>query len=1125
MRGRCIFYLLPVIFCLLCVSGFSQLQGNSGFLRRYQGNVPSSGISLVALPNGDFLLAGFKGYSDFTGIINIIRTDSLGRIIWTKDYQGLLTDYDYVGGAYNTEGPDMVLTTDNNVLICSPVVVKHTFPHISFTGDGTWLLKIDYNGNIIWSNSYLIDNDGTNSAPVMEPGSITRDPKGGFLIAGVVNSGFYDMITKVNDSGKVLWSKSYQSKSGNSNGPGNFPGIIPSIRGGYLIGGGISYSASKSGTYYQVMKTDSNGKIEWDVNYGTSNNENIYSILEMPDKSIYVFGYNYTSSYNSTIQKLDSSGHILWSKKYSLNSTDINFGLAIYDYKDKIFDIPVYSDLGTGLIRIDTSGKVILKKIFQSYPYPYYLSTTHNFIQLPSGGFGLLSNYASQKQGGGPEDLFFIKTDKNFNTGPQKCLDTSATVGIANYEISYNAYNSMVSVNENVIVVDTNLKVSQGNFNNIILCPPFLVNFNKTYLCTGSEIQFLDSSYYDPISWNWNFGDGSASTVQNPVHQYNASGTYKVTLTASNGTDTASATKTIVVKLLNNLFSTDTFICAADSIVLNAQNPGATYSWNTGNSSQIQPVDTGTYWVKISKGICFQADTFHVKPLVNPKIYLGHDTTICTGDTLTLNAGYAATTWSTGATASDIRVVNAGTYWATLKGKTCLATDTVKVKRISLNANLGSFHTTCSDSLQLGPVQDSGAAVIWSTGDTTSTITVDKSGNYWVSVKTKQCQVSDTTFVDIAAFKGKNTLPKDTFLCQGTVLPVDLINRGASKALWSDSVNGLRRTIIKPGLYIVTLFTTGCKETDSMQVSYDTTHFKIATFLCQGAPFLLYGPSWKGVNFDWSTGSKNNIVTVTKPGTYWLSIQHGVCTVSDTVSVKLDSPIVVNLGGNHSLCDTAFKLFAGNDSDAVYLWSTGDTSRQISIDRSGKYWVKILNTDGCSASDTAFITLNIPIHFLGDNLEDILFCNDTGTLILDAGEAYSYLWSPGGDTIRYKNISDSGTYQVQITGANGCTAEKTAHVSVDCTPHLYIPNAFSPDSGKPNKIFKAVGVNIASFSMSVYNRWGEKIFSTDNINNGWDGTFKNELCKSEVYLYIINYKTDETPTQNIRKSGNVFLIR
>ena len=70
-----------------------------------------------------------------------------------------------------------------------------------------------------------------------------------------------------------------------------------------------------------------------------------------------------------------------------------------------------------------------------------------------------------------------------------------------------------------------------------------------------------------------------------------------------------------------------------------------------------------------------------------------------------------------------------------------------------------------------------------------------------------------------------------------------------------------------------------------------------------------------------------------------------------------------------------------------------------------------------------------------------------------------------------------------------------------------------------------ISTNIASFSMLIYNRWGEKLFSCNVINEGWDGKFKGSVCNSGIYIYIINYTTDEAPGTKVKRDGTVYLMR
>ena len=130
-------------------------------------------------------------------------------------------------------------------------------------------------------------------------------------------------------------------------------------------------------------------------------------------------------------------------------------------------------------------------------------------------------------------------------------------------------------------------------------------------------------------------------------------------------------------------------------------------------------------------------------------------------------------------------------------------------------------------------------------------------------------------------------------------------------------------------------------------------------------------------------------------------------------------------------------------------------------------------------------------------------------------------------TVNWLNVPYS-QYQITVyvisnAGCEGDTA--TLWVDIDeCSFNgLYVPNAFTPDGDGDNDNFIAVGENIETFEMFIFNRWGELIYQTYNMTP-WDGTYKGEACQIDVYVWMINYKfTDESFFET--EYGHVTLVR
>lgn len=88
--------------------------------------------------------------------------------------------------------------------------------------------------------------------------------------------------------------------------------------------------------------------------------------------------------------------------------------------------------------------------------------------------------------------------------------------------------------------------------------------------------------------------------------------------------------------------------------------------------------------------------------------------------------------------------------------------------------------------------------------------------------------------------------------------------------------------------------------------------------------------------------------------------------------------------------------------------------------------------------------------------------------------------------------------------------------------NLYIPNTFTPNGDELNDTFGAVGGGLSSFSMLIFNKWGQLLYETDDINAHWDGTYQGRLAKPDSYVYMI-YATG-TEMGKVHESGTITLI-
>ncbi len=143
--------------------------------------------------------------------------------------------------------------------------------------------------------------------------------------------------------------------------------------------------------------------------------------------------------------------------------------------------------------------------------------------------------------------------------------------------------------------------------------------------------------------------------------------------------------------------------------------------------------------------------------------------------------------------------------------------------------------------------------------------------------------------------------------------------------------------------------------------------------------------------------------------------------------------------------------------------------------------------------------------------------------MLDGGNYDNYLWEPGGENSRFITITKAGLYTLRVGNTSGCYYSDSIRIKSICKPRLYIPDAFTPDGNGLNDVFKPYALSLQNYHMTIYNRWGERIFETYSTNEGWDGTFNGKEATPDIYIYIIDAK--DLQNKRIVQKGILTLVR
>jgi gliding motility-associated-like protein len=366
--------------------------------------------------------------------------------------------------------------------------------------------------------------------------------------------------------------------------------------------------------------------------------------------------------------------------------------------------------------------------------------------------------------------------------------------------------------------------------------------------------------------------------------------------------------------------------------------------------------------------------------------------------------------------------------------------------------------------------------------------------------------------------------------------------------LWSNGSSAPTWVGLAPGTYwIKTIDSLGCIDVDTIHLINDgRPHLNILTFIeptCYGdstgsvtlsgtSGISPYKYSLDGINFS----SLAQIDSV-PGGTFTIYITDANSCPNDTlVTFPQPDEIVANIIADTINCfadeNASIQISAnGGTGSLLYAFNNGtfDNQQLFTGLSSGFYTINVIDSRACTETFVKEVVgPTEPLRIVLTINDVACFANSNGSFAIElkgGWSPYSYTWSnPNFTGLSMQNLDvTQGT--ISVKDDRNCETNGVVDIKQLYCCKAVIPSAFSPNGDNKNNRLKILPISVVSeLSLKIFNRFGQNVFSTKDINASWDGTFKNEKCDVGTYYYLFTYKCpfqEETVVQH----GDVTLIR
>lgn len=669
------------------------------------------------------------------------------------------------------------------------------------------------------------------------------------------------------------------------------------------------------------------------------------------------------------------------------------------------------------------------------------------------------------------------------------CVGNSATLSVIGgtaYTWSPGAITGSVAVvspttNTNYTVTGTNsFGCSSTAVSSVIVNPNPTITAvaSPTNICSASATPVLLTAT-GGVTYTWSPVSSNSNTL---VVTPTVTTTYSVAGSNSLGCVSSQTVSVLVSPTPTlNIISSPTAVCNGSSATLTATGANS-YSWMpgalTGTSVIVTPTATTIYTITGTSGICSSTRTFTLNVLASPTININTiPPVICNGGTaLFFGTGATSYTWLPGnANTNSLVVTPSVTTTYTLTGTNAVGCKNNSVVTLTVNPTptvsvSSSTNIVCSGTsatltlngapnyLTLPGAQTGSSVVVSPTVGTTYTVT---------GVNSFGCTDTETISIGIAAGPTITATSSETLLCNGGTFSLNA--NGATNYTWMP-VGNTGSTIATTATTAITIYTVvgetgGCTNTATVPVVViDCSNTMFGMTKAASKPVLVYN-TYYNVTFT-VTAVNASTINLTNVS---MDENLSVAFPSPTNFTVLNQPVITSQ--NSSL--TINPLFDG--------------SSQISLTS------PFTSTLLANKRDTIVFTVRVdPKGYFGPFKNSVIgFANFINNSVVSDSSNNGFIWDPDHD---------------------GDPTNNDTSTVIDFTPiDLFIPDGFSPNGDGMNDVFFIKGMNGKAVKLTVFNRWGNKVYEKSEYDNSWDaypnvsGTFGSNKVPPATYYYVIEF--------------------